>query len=311
MRSSFAVVAPDDLRVCREVLGRGSKSFAGAAALLPRRVRVPATVFYAFCRVADDAVDREPRSSAAVGVLTERLDAVYAARPAEDPVDRALAAVVAAHALPRAILDALLEGFSWDVGGRRYETLSDLRAYCVRVAGTVGVAMSLFMGERREPVLRRACDLGVAMQLTNVARDVGEDARAGRLYLPLAWMREAGLDPDRFVRAPAWTPALGELVRTLLDEAAQLYRRAKEGIRMLPRDCRVAIAAASHVYADIGRAIAANGYDSVTRRAYTTAARKAWLVVRALFAALSRTRGPSAVAPLPEVIFLLETVRRR
>ena len=89
---------------------------------------------------------------------------------------------------------------------RRYETLQDLDAYAARVAGSVGAMMTLVMGQRAPEIVARACDLGVAMQLTNIARDVGEDARAGRLYLPLQWLREAGIDPDAWLAKPVFTP---------------------------------------------------------------------------------------------------------
>ncbi len=103
--------------------------------------------------------------------------------------------------MPRELPEALLEGFEWDLVGRRYETLEELQAYAARVAGSVGAMMAVLMGARSAAVLARACDLGVAMQLTNIARDVGEDARQGRLYLPLAWLREAGIDPERLARS--------------------------------------------------------------------------------------------------------------
>ncbi len=180
-------VAPADLEHCRALLRAGSKSFSTAGRLLPRPVRDRATVLYAFCRVADDEVDDDPRASVAtIDGLRERLDRAYGGRPKEHPVDRALAGLLADTPVPRAIPHALLEGMEWDVAGRRYETLDDLRGYAHRVAGTVGEMMTLLMGTRGSDVLARAADLGVAMQLTNVARDVGEDARRGRVYLPLA-----------------------------------------------------------------------------------------------------------------------------
>ena len=126
-----------------------------------------------------------------------RLQAIGATAPAAGPrlcrpapgrarADRALAAVVAQHAIPRALPEFLIEGLAWDVEGRRYETLDELLAYAARVAAAVGAMMSLLMGVREPAALARACDLGVAMQLSNIARDVGEDARMGRLYLPRA-----------------------------------------------------------------------------------------------------------------------------
>ena len=120
----------------------------------------------------------------------------YEGRPYPVAADRAMADLVRRYAIPRAVPEALLEGLAWDAEGRRYETLDELFDYAARVAGTVGVMMTLMMGVREPQTLARACDLGIAMQLTNIARDVGEDARAGRLYLPLCWLREAGVDPE-------------------------------------------------------------------------------------------------------------------
>ena len=108
--------------------------------------------------------------------MADRLDQIYAGKPSDDPTDRAFADVVHRFAIPRAVPDALIEGFAWDAEGRHYQSLSDVTAYGVRVAGTVGVMMSLIMGERRPDALARAIDLGVAMQFSNIARDVEEDA---------------------------------------------------------------------------------------------------------------------------------------
>ena len=132
------------------------------------------------------------------------------------------------------------------------ENLDDVQAYAARVAGSVGAMMTVLMGIRDPATLARACDLGVAMQLTNIARDVGEDARSGRLYLPRAWLRAEGIDPDAWLAAPIFTPAIGHVVARLLRAADQLYRRAEDGIAGLPRGCRPAIFAARHIYAAIG-----------------------------------------------------------
>ncbi|WP_373045861.1 phytoene/squalene synthase family protein [Vulgatibacter sp.] len=300
---------PADLARCGALLRAGSKSFAAASRILPRHVRVPATALYAFCRVADDAIDDAGAARAeALAGLHHLLDRVYAGAPAPDPVERALAAVVHRHRLPRAPLDALLEGFAWDAAGRRYETLDDVVAYSVRVASTVGVAMTLLMGERDPAVLARACDLGVAMQLTNIARDVGEDARAGRLYLPLAWMREAGIDPDAFLRAPVHGAALAGVVERLLAEADRLYASADRGIPALPASCRPAIRAARLVYAAIGERIRAAGCDAVSRRAVVPRRRKIALLLRSCLA-LCWPRRACDAPPLEPARFLLDAVR--
>ena len=167
--------------------------------------------------------------------------------------------------------------------------------------------MTLLMGPRDPVTLARAADLGVAMQLTNIARDVGEDARNGRLYLPAGWLREAGIDPAAFLAAPAFTPALGGVVRRLLAEADALYRRSEDGLPRLPRDCRVAIAAARYLYAEIGQVILARSGDSVTSRAVTTGGRKAQLMGKA-FPWLVRSPGDEEHPPLPQTRFLIDAV---
>jgi phytoene synthase len=294
-----------DLAACKDLLRRGSKSFAAASLLLPPRVRDPAAAVYAFCRVADDEVDEGGGGIRAVNALRRRLALACAGRPHDGPVDRALARVIEEHALPRGFLEALLEGFAWDAEGRRYETISELNAYAARVAGAVGAVMAALMGARRARALARACDLGVAMQLTNVARDVGEDAQRGRLYLPAAWLREEGIDPAAWLERPAFDARLGRVVARLLAEADVLYTRADAGIAMLPRDCQAAIRAARLIYADIGRVIARRGFDSVSRRAVVPGRRKLWLLARALLAKAPAAAGGDA-PPLAETRFLVE-----
>jgi phytoene synthase len=212
---ALATSGDEDLAACRAILAQGSKSFALASRLLPARVRDPAAALYAFCRVADDAVDDAGADAqAALAELERRLDRMVSGEPIDHPVDRALSRVMKDHGLPRGPIDALLEGFAWDVEGRRYETLEDLYGYGARVAGTVGVAMTILMGPRAPLTLARACDLGVAMQLTNIARDVGEDARNGRLYLPRAELRRHGVDPDAFLARPQPSEAGSSARRT-------------------------------------------------------------------------------------------------
>jgi 15-cis-phytoene synthase len=300
-------VASADLAACRALLRNGSRSFFAASLLLPRHVREPATALYAFCRVADDAVDQTHDPAAALHGLRLRLDSIYRGQPRPDPVDRALASVVRDFAMPRALLEALLDGFAWDAENRRYPDIAALRAYGARVAGTVGAMMTVLMGGRHAATLARACDLGIAMQLTNIARDVGEDARNGRLYLPLDWMREAGLDPEAFLRDPVYDGRVASVVHRLLNHASTLYERSSDGVAALPSDCRPAIHAARLVYSEIGAIIAENGYDSVSRRAYVSGRRKLGLLAEALMAARSGSSGrPHGV--IEEARYLVEAV---
>jgi phytoene synthase len=170
--------------------------------------------------------------------------------------------------------------------------------------------MCVLMGVRDRHRLARACDLGLAMQLTNIARDVGADAALGRIYLPRDWFAEAGIDPDAFLRRPAPLPEIRAMTARLLREADRLYLRAEPGIAGLPLTCRPGIFAARHIYASIGGAVRARGCDSVTGRAHTGRARKlGWLGLSGLRAALSTVQPRMATLyakPAPEVAFLVD-----
>lgn len=272
-----------DIDDCRARLRGGSRSFHAASLLLPERIRTPASALYAFCREADDLIDGAGREAGyALALMRERLNRIYLGSPQRRVADRAFASVVQQYAIPRALPEALMDGFAWDADARRYETIGDLEHYAARVAGSVGVMMTLVMGRRDPATLARAADLGIAMQLTNICRDVGEDARAGRVYLPVSWMRSAGIDPDEFIERPVFSPALGDVIRAVLGDAERLYRRATPAIAALPASCRPAIHAARVLYAEIGSEIERQGYDSVSQRAVVSPRRKVEALLKSL-----------------------------
>ena len=296
-----------DMSECRRLLSHGSKSFYIASHFLPRALRESASGLYAFCRIADDLVDLGDDPRQALITLHQRLDLIYDGRPDNHPIDRVLSQIVIDHKLPRGLLDALLEGFAWDTEGRDYHTLAEVCDYGARVAGTVGLMMAILMGVKDHATLARAADLGVAMQLTNICRDVGEDARAGRLYLPREMMQQAGIDPEVFLQNPQPSEALTTVLKQMLAEAQRRYQLADEGIRQLPRSCRPGILAARRLYAEIGQTVAQNGYDSINQRAVVSRVRKSQI----LFGLI---RGPAAapdymLAPCAaENQFLLDAV---
>jgi phytoene synthase len=297
-----------DHAACRSAIRAGSKTFHAASWLLPARVRKSALALYAFCREADDAIDQSGSPAQALEGLQERLRKAYRGEPIDNPADRALADVVVTHAIPYELPAALLEGFAWDAEGRVYPDLETLKEYAVRVAGTVGVMMSLLMGVRSTTALARAAELGIAMQLSNIARDVGEDAHLGRIYLPRSWLSEAGLDADEWLKRPEFTPAMGAVIDRLLLEAENLYVRAVSGITELPADCRPAIHAARLMYAEIGREVGRRDGDSVSQRAVVSGRRKALLIAQALSQTV-RSSSPDKDWPVePAAQFLLTAV---
>lgn len=309
------MIDPKDMAHCVEAIRHGSRSFYTASKLLPASVRDPALALYAFCRLADDAVDLHMAKADAVLNLHERLDLAYRGKPCDAPADRAFAAVIEEFDMPRALPEALLEGLAWDAMERRYRSLSDLHDYSARVASAVGAMMCVLMRVRDPNALARACDLGVAMQLTNIARDVGEDAREGRFYLPIRWMEEAGLSVEDFLKQPKMSPEIGSIIAKLLQHAEQLYIKSEAGLHGLPVKSRPGIFAARFVYAGIGKAVRKNGLDSVNVRAYTTTVQKiGWLMVSMMRAGATIVMPTNPVIyarPLPETQFLVDAAADR
>ena len=280
----------DDRLACRAWIQRHSKSFFLSSLLLPARVRQASWALYAFCRRADDAVDEESAAldggMARVEALRARLERVYAGR-ADDDADRSrVRAVVERHAIPRALPEALLAGMEMDARGTRYASDDELLVYCFRVAATVGLMMTRVMGASDDVAYLRAADLGVAMQLTNIARDVGEDERRGRVYLPDASLGSTpALGGDR--HAAAVRALLGARGRAL---SRRRSRRAAVAAR-LPLRHRVG---AQHLLGDRRR----DRQQSTTTRSRSARTcplpRKLWLVARALPARFSSPRDAHA-----------------
>jgi phytoene synthase len=258
-------------RMCGEIARAHSKSFYLSSRFLPFAKRRAVWAVYAFCRTADDIVDRAAEPAERLGAIDAweaQLHAAYAGRPS-DPIFVAFAAAAERYEVPlQAALD-LLRGARMDVTVNRYATYDDLRDYCYLVASTVGVLVTPILGALDEAALHDAIALGHAMQMTNILRDVGEDAGMGRIYLPADEMARfgtteadifAGTVDERFIA----------LMRFQIERARQLYRDAEPGIARLQPESRYAVRLALHLYRDILGSIEANHYDVFTRRAYVS-----------------------------------------
>lgn len=281
------MTAPDpaDLAACREVIRVHSRSFYAASKLLPGDARDAAIATYAFCRGADDDVDDAGSPDAARERhqrTRQRLDRLYAGEAMDTPVGRAFAWVVRDRGIPRAEPEALLDGMAQDLDGIvRIADEDSLLLYCYRAAGVVGRMMSRIMGRADAAALRRAVDLGIAMQLTNIARDVGEDAARDRVYLPGTWLAEAGSSFDEVLSRRA-TPAVCATTLRVLARAEDYYASGIAGIALLPWACRPSILSAALLYRAIGQRVRARGGDGVTARARVAGPAKAALIARAL-----------------------------
>ncbi|MEO1265511.1 MAG: phytoene/squalene synthase family protein [Pseudomonadota bacterium] len=267
----------------RARIERGSKSFAGAARLFDEDTRASAYMLYAWCRHCDDVIDGQDHgyvtpdtsrapSRAALHELTDQTTRALAGQT-DQPVFEALRRVVEKHTIPHIHPFELLEGFRMDVDAERYETLDDTLRYSYHVAGVVGVMMAMIMGVRERETLNRASDLGIAFQLTNIARDVIADAEAGRCYLPAQWLKDAGIDTAGLTD-PRVRPQVFRVTERLLDTADEYYASAQRGIADLPPRAAWAIAAARNVYSDIGHVIRRRGAGAWDERAYVGRSRK-------------------------------------
>jgi phytoene synthase len=275
------------------IISAHGKSFAFAGRLLPAAVRQDAVVLYAWCRRADDAVDEAPsreRALAALDRLEAELESLGRGVPSDEPIPAAFAELMVRCRMPIDYPRELLRGMRMDLDGTRYDDFATFDLYCWRVAGVVGLMMCHVMGLSDPTALRRAAHLGMAMQMTNIARDVAEDWGRGRLYLPDTLLGGHGLGglASRLGRAlPAAERAgLPDAVRDLLRRADAFYASGRAGLHALPWRCAVAIAAASALYRDIGRSLARQGFDPWRGRARTTTGRKVWMALGAVLGQL-------------------------
>ena len=305
----------EDLETCYEIIKKGSHSFYAASKILPKKVRDSAIVLYSFCRIVDDAIDDSQVKELSLKKLFVRLEKVYLGKPENCASDRCFTELVRFYEMPKALPLALLEGMQWDTEERKYKSLSELRSYCARVASTVGVMMCVLMRVRDKDILARACDLGVAMQLTNIVRDIGEDARSNRIYIPTDWMKEKNLDIKDFLTSPKPSKELASIAKRLLQEASRLYKRSESGLFGLPTSCQPGIYAARYIYEGIGAHIESVQYDSINQRAITSKSEKITLLAFSFLKTLSSKILPiSAVVHAPalrEVKFLVNSAQKK
>jgi phytoene synthase len=253
----------------RLIIRRGSKSFAAAAKLFDQETRENAYMLYAWCRHCDDVIDNQklgfeskPQTAEITqGMLDKLREQTLAAvdnQPSDDSVFEGLRYVLKRNEIPARYALELLEGFAMDAKVHEYKTLGDTLQYCYYVAGVVGIMMAYVMGARDPAALQRATDLGIAFQLTNIARDVREDAKVGRIYLPGDWLTEAGIPVDEILQ-PQHASALAKVVERLLTEADRFYSSANEGLRALGFRSAWAVATARRVYRAIGDIVRERG----------------------------------------------------
>jgi phytoene synthase len=259
-------------RHCQEITRQHSQTFFVASSLLPRAERRAMRALYAFCRVSDDLVDRD--SGNGDRDLRVWRQCLQNARPSDnDPVVLAWADTRARYQIPHQYAEQLLDGIASDLTPSRRQTFDDLAHYCYAVASTVGLMVMHIVGYDGREAIPYAVKLGVALQLTNILRDVGEDWRNGRVYLPLDELAAFGLteaDIAGGIRDDRWRA----FMRFQIERTRRLYAEALPGIKLLGKSGRFAIGAAAELYRAILDDIEAHDYNVFTYRAHTSDLRK-------------------------------------
>jgi phytoene synthase len=259
---------------CRAICERSAKTFSLACRFLPTSKRRAIWAIYAFCRHADDLVDTPDAGGArmALHAWRDELLRAYDGAP-RHPIMVAYADVLRTYPLPLQPALDLLSGIEMDLTPRRYEDWDELRQYCYAVASTVGLLTLPVLGHNSPEAADRAVELGLAMQLTNILRDVGEDARLGRVYLPLSEIRRFGYSVDRLMQGTV-DDAFRDLIAFQIERARDQYARARPGIGLLDRNARLPVHLASVLYSRILNRIEANDFDVFSQRAHLTLAEK-------------------------------------
>lgn len=268
--SSVSNVEPEVLQnayaYCEDLTATHSRSFYLSSQLLPWDKRRAVRALYAFCRVTDDVVDR-PKGDIRAELDKWRERALSFTPPANDPVAVAWADARLRYKIPQCYAEQLLNGVARDLSQSRYDTFDDLAAYSYGVASTVGLMSMYITGFSGPAAVPYAVKLGVALQVTNILRDVADDWRAGRLYLPYQELRDFGLSEDD-IAAGQVTDRWREFMRFQIARNRQLYVEAWPGIGLLHPEGRFAIGAAADLYQAILNDIEAHDYDVFSRRAY-------------------------------------------
>ena len=272
----------------REIMQKGSKTFSLAARLFDHDRRFSAMLLYAWCRHCDDAIDAAPDQNAALEALdsikTQTLHALDFSTPAPNDLPmRALREICQLHSIPVVYPLELLNGMEMDTAGVRIRCEADLKLYCYRVASVVGLMMSHVMGVANPKALRHAVDTGLAMQMTNIARDIEDDFNMKRIYIPDSWFVEIGLErPDVEGGARFIPQAFTEVVKRLVALADTYYASGRSGIRYLPWRAAFAVASAQRIYREIGIRVVKKRDQAWFSRTYVPLARKLVLMSLAI-----------------------------
>ena len=284
-------LASDNLyQEAAQATARGSKSFYFASRFFPKEMARSAHAVYWFCRCTDDLVDECSSIDEGRVELEEwsrQIECAFSGGPVAHPALIVFLDAMRRNSIPQEYARELIEGMRMDLENRRYQSFEDLRVFCYRVASVVGLMMSHVIGFQGD-ALRYAVDLGIAMQLTNILRDIGEDLERGRVYLPADEMLRFGYSEEE-LRSRLHNQAFDALMNFQVSRARQFYDAAMPGLALLSSDGRFAVKVAAEVYRGILDRIESSGYDVFEQRAFVSPVRKYWITGKAMALPLARS----------------------
>ncbi|MBN3040400.1 MAG: phytoene/squalene synthase family protein [Candidatus Omnitrophica bacterium] len=254
----------------REITRKQAKSFFFASRLLPKAKRNASYSVYSICRISDDSVDKPKESIETLDEIEKKIDLAYSREELEDDLIAAFRKTITKYKIPRKYFDDLIDGIRLDMEKKRYENFLELITYCHKVAGVVGLIMLKIFGYNKPQAEKYAVDLGIAMQLTNILRDIKEDFSLGRIYLPKAEMQKFDIN-EATIKNSQLEDNFIEFMRFQIVRARDYYNRAEKGIIFITdKRCRLAAMAMSKIYSAILSSIENNGYDVFSRRSYVS-----------------------------------------
>lgn len=270
-------------QIAKEITRHHAKTFYFASRFLPRNKRLAAYAVYAICRTSDDAVDT-PTALPAVSLaqVAANIESAYDGSPLRDPLLLAFRQTVQEYNIPKAYFDTLLDGMAMDLRKTRYRDFAELYDYCYKVAGVIGLIMLRIFGYESDEAKKYAVDLGVAMQLTNILRDIREDEERGRIYIPQEELEKFQISEEEIVnrvQSENWT----RLLKFQIKRARAYYASSLHGIKLISDlGSRFVVLAMREIYGAILRVIERNDYDVFSQRAHVKGKEKAMMALRIL-----------------------------
>ncbi|MEI8350171.1 MAG: phytoene/squalene synthase family protein [Candidatus Omnitrophota bacterium] len=260
----------------RAITKKHAKTFYFASLFLSKKKQSAAYAVYAICRISDESVDntRQSGQDTALTRIKENIAAAYASNPLQDDLLKAFRKTVKTYRIPKHYFDELIEGMDMDTRVSRYETFQELYRYCYKVAGVVGLIMLKIFGYQNPQAEAYAVDLGVAMQLTNIIRDIAEDFEKGRIYLPAHDLRQFGVS-EKMITQGIVDDKFIALLKYQIERARHYYKTASKGIPLISdRNCRFVTLAMQELYSGILAAVERNNYDVFSQRAQVSTIKK-------------------------------------